>query len=497
MSSRSPRPATSLRLAATGGRADLMRIVLTALGGAATTVGLLLAMSVAAIGSGDGPYTADVLNQPGLRPGVIVVLLLLCVPVLFFVGQCTRVGAPQRDRRLAALRMAGATPADVRRIAAMETGLAGVIGAVLGATTFFAGRALLGSPQVREVEISTDEIGSDGQVTRMVETLSTAAHTLPTDVTLPAWSIVLALLAVPLAATAASVVALRQVTISPFGVIHHRVTRPPTLLPIVLLLAGAGGLAIWETVATTLRLDLQDGLGLYAGVALVLFVLAAVGLIFGSASVAFLIGTWLAPRVRHPSLLIAARRMIDAPFTASRASSAVLLAVLLGAAVQGTRATFLLLTDPSDGFYADTFRLLDTALLVAIGVAVAGLLVITAEGIVARRRTLASLTAAGTPRRVLAAATLIEVFLPLVPTVVLATAAGVLAARGFFGTTVQPPGSGRVPGRDVTAAVGVPVPWVQLSVLAGGTLAAVVLVTTLALIFLRRSTSVTELRTAA
>lgn len=109
-----PRVTTLLRLAVTGGRADLMRIVLTVVGSAAATVVLLTAATVASVGPSDGPYGLEVLNEPGLRPGVMVVLLLLCVPILSFVGQCVRVGAPARDRRLAAFRMAGerrATPA--------------------------------------------------------------------------------------------------------------------------------------------------------------------------------------------------------------------------------------------------------------------------------------------------------------------------------------------------------------------------------------------------
>src|SRR5690606_5687536 len=48
-----------------------------------------------------------------------------------FLGQCTRIGAVHRDRRLAGLRLAGATPGQVRRIAALETGLACALGSVV------------------------------------------------------------------------------------------------------------------------------------------------------------------------------------------------------------------------------------------------------------------------------------------------------------------------------------------------------------------------------
>jgi len=45
--------------------------------------------------------------------------------------------------------------------------------------------------------------------------------------------------------------------------------------------------------------------------------------------------------------------------------------------------------------------------------------------------------------------------------------------------------------------VPVPVPWAELAILTGGTLLATAVVTALALLFLRRSTNITELRTAA
>lgn len=502
MTARGPRAGTTLRLAATGGRADAMRIALTALSAAAATVLLLLTAAVASIGPGDGPYVLDVLNQPGLRPGVIVVLLLLCVPLLTLVGQCSRVGAPARDRRLSALRMAGATPREVRRIVAVETGLTAMAGALLGGVLTVVGRELFDSPVARVVKVQRPAPNSDGG-TIIIERTKEAAFLLPADVSLQVWLVVLALALIPLGATLASLAALRRVSISPFGVIHRRVRRPPAVFPAILFLVGAVGLALWEPLSGWLGLSAKDGLGPYSAVALLLFVMALLGLVFGAASCAYLVGRLLAPRARRPAVLIAARRMVDAPFTASRATVAVVLAVLLGSAVQATRTAFLLMTNPEDRFFAETFDLLNVVLALGIGVAVVALLVIAGEGIIARRRTLAALSAAGTPRTVLRGAIVLETVLPLIPTVLLATAAGLFAGRGLFGTRVSPPGSyealtvGSEASGDGVHTVDVPVPWAELAVLAGGTLVAVLLVTSLALVFLRRSTSVTELRAAA
>src|SRR4051812_29354754 len=108
------------------------RIGLTAPGAALATGVALTAVCLASLrGQYDISVGAGLLDQPGTRAGVIVGLLLLLVPVLGFLGQCTRIGAVHRDRRLARLRLAGASSAQVRRISALETGMASLLGSAL------------------------------------------------------------------------------------------------------------------------------------------------------------------------------------------------------------------------------------------------------------------------------------------------------------------------------------------------------------------------------
>jgi len=157
-------------------------------------------------------------------------------------------------------------------------------------------------------------------------------------------------------------------------------------------------------------------------------------------------------------------------------------------------------TNHSHDFYASTFDLIALALAIAVVIAAAGLLVNAAEGIVSRRRTYAALVAAGTPRPVLARAALAETLLPLIPGVVLAAATGILAARGVFGTRVQHFDTAIVDDRQVNVAsrmVDVPVPWTQLAILVGGSLAVMLLTTAAGLLFLRSATDPNELRTPA
>lgn len=472
------RTSTLLRLATTGGRQDGLRVAATAVGAAAGTVALLCALTVAVIGSGDGPYSSDLLEQRGLHAGVVVTFVLLCVPLLTFVGQCSRIGAPARDRRLASLRMAGAAPGDVTRIAALESGIAAGAGAIAGLGVYLAGRRILDDPAARGAEV---------------------VRSLPTDVLPPWWGLLAIVAGLPLAATLFSAVALRRVAITPFGVLRGRRPAPPRALPAALLVLGAGGMAAFAAIVELLDLDHRPFV-LGAALFTVLFGAAAIGLLLGTASVASVLGRYLAPRMRRPSLLIASRRMIALPLSASRTGSAIMLAVLLAALVEGLRVNILLSTNHSQDFYASTFDLIDLALAIAVVIAAAGLLVNAAEGIVSRRRTYAALVAAGTPRPVLARATLAETLLPLIPGVVLAAATGILAARGVFGTRVRHLDTAVVDSQQVNVAsrmVDVPVPWTQLGVLVGGSIAVMLATTAVGLLFLRSASDPGELRTAA
>jgi hypothetical protein len=257
-----------------------------------------------------------------------------------------------------------------------------------------------------------------------------------------------------------------------------------------------GALVLVTTVVRTLDFDPGRSSAL-ALVAFALLLIASAGLVLGNAALAATIGGLVAPRTRRAAVLIAARRLSADPYAASRAFAALLLTVLVGAGAQGLRANILISSPPDDPFYANTLDLVDLVIVVAVVVASLGLLVVAAEGIVARRRSLAALTAAGTPVSVLRRAVLTEVLLPLLPSALLAAAAGLFAARGLFGTTFlayEYGATGQILSKRIIA---IPVPWAQLGVLVGGTVAVTLLVTAVSLLWLRPSIDPAELRAAA
>ena len=74
------------------------------------------------------PRLSALVTEAGLRPGVVTGLVLLVVPAIGLVWQALTTGSARRAATLDALRLVGATPADLRRVAAVDAGVLGLVG---------------------------------------------------------------------------------------------------------------------------------------------------------------------------------------------------------------------------------------------------------------------------------------------------------------------------------------------------------------------------------
>ncbi|MFE6621602.1 FtsX-like permease family protein [Streptomyces sp. NPDC057740] len=392
-------------------RREWWRVGLTAVGAALATGFALAGVALASL---DGyvaiPLAHDLLNSPRQRSGVVFSLALLLIPVLGFLGQSARIGAVHRDRRLAALRLAGAAPWQVRRIAALETGLASLLGSVLAAAV--AVPVLL------------------------------SQWTSPTAF---AWAgMTLVALAVPALGAATAALALRRVVASPLGWVRRvRSARRPgwVFLTAALLLAAAAGLAL-----------LTSWFNRPAALSPVPPTVLALTLVVGTAAVLLtgwssgLLGRVLAARAQRPALLIAAERLRDDPWAAARTHGAVLLVTVLGTGFVGVRQVMLAELHVMSRvdhlgmdmeFYTTGLDLTAAAILVALGLVLSALAVGTAESLAARRRGLAAQHAAGVPRGVLARALFLETALPLAPAVAVAGAGGMAIGAWYAALTTE------------------------------------------------------------
>ena len=441
-----------LRLAAAGSRSDRVRVGLVALGAAVGTVFSLAAFVVLTIQGHDERYTNNLLQEPGLRPGVAFGCWLLLIPVLVFIGMCTRVCAERRERRYATFRLAGATPSQVRLIAAAETGLATLLGAVVGLGGFLAVRAVLAA-----------RVGDEDRLT------------LPVGEPFPWGPALFFCLLMPVVAGVAGALALRGVVVGPLGVARRHRRPRPAGWPALLLLGGPIAVVIGDRLA-------DGAIGGSGRVLLVLGVAATcVGLLLASAWLAAVGGRLVARVTGRPALLIAARRLEADPGGQSWAISSVVVCAFFASATAVFKADTLA-TQPDDQFYARSFELVNLGILVAVIVAAAGLLVGIAESILERRRSLAALVATGTPIGTLRRAVLLQGLLPLVPAMLLATALGAGCVFALLGST----------GDDGTTRT--PLPLADLTLVVAVGIAASLAATALSLPFLHRGVRPSELR---
>ncbi|MDT0569886.1 ABC transporter permease [Streptomyces sp. DSM 3412] len=396
-------------------RREWWRVALTGTGAAlATAFGLAAGVLASLTGRYHVDMAAGLLNNPGERSGVIVTLLFLLVPVLGFLGQCTRVGAVHRDRRLAGLRLAGASARQVRRIAALETGLACLAGSLVTTVAF--------------VVFLLSEWRSP---------------------TLVAWSvIVLVALGVPVLGALVSVLALRRVVASPLGWVRR--VGPSTGRGPVWVFLGAVTLlvlvAVLSVANTTRNMAYSSGQAPLIVCGALLAVGAGAVLLSGIVST--LTGRLLAARAENAAVLIAAERLRDDPWAAARTHAAVIMGAVVGSGYIGVRQALLAeissqkYLSENDDFYITGLNFTAAAILVGFAVTLFGLAVGTAESLATRRRGLAAQVAAGVPYEVLGRALLLETALPLAPSVLVGGAGGTtiafVYATSVGGTSVLP-----------------------------------------------------------
>ncbi|MDD9378591.1 ABC transporter permease [Streptomyces sp. ZAF1911] len=156
--------------------------------------------------------------DPVLTLLVVLTFVALLMPVAVFIGAAVRFGGDRRDRRLAALRLVGADGRMVRRIAAGEAAAGSLIGLALGTGFFLAARQLAPAMDLYQRSV------------------------FPSDLNPTPWLAVLIAIAVPAAAVAVTLFALRGVVIEPLGVV--RTTTPAKRRIWWRLLLPLGGLGL-------------------------------------------------------------------------------------------------------------------------------------------------------------------------------------------------------------------------------------------------------------
>ncbi|WP_435210067.1 ABC transporter permease [Streptomyces sp. bgisy034] len=149
---------------------------------------------------------------------VMIIFVVLLLPVGVFIAAAVRFGGERRDRRLAALRLVGADGRMARRVAGGEALAGALLGLVLGAGFFLAGRQVAALLKVRNISVFPSDLDPSPALAALVA------------------------VAVPAAAVLVTLFALRGVVIEPLGVV--RTAKPPRRRLWWRLLLPLAGLAL-------------------------------------------------------------------------------------------------------------------------------------------------------------------------------------------------------------------------------------------------------------
>ena len=246
---------------------------------------------------------------------VVIGALALLVPIVVLVATAARLAAAQREQRLATLRLVGASPAQTRRVAAVEGGLVGLVGAIAGWGLFAALQ-----PAIAGLPLNPSE----------------GTRFFAEDVWPRPAVVALVLVLTPLVTLAAAVASLRRLDISPLGVSRRAPVRQPSALRIAPLVIALPLFAF----AITHDAEADEAVAL----AWSSFVLVIAGIVIAGPVLVRATAALLARHARGPAGLVAARRLAADPRAGYRAIGGVVLAVFVVSFFSGVRPA-LTLTD--------------------------------------------------------------------------------------------------------------------------------------------------------
>jgi hypothetical protein len=408
-------------------------------------------------------------DNADIRVGYLSGVLLVTLAPLTLLRQVLRLGTAAREQRLAGLRLAGATPADVRRLAGVEVGLPACAGALAGYVLFLGLRGLLGG------------VPYDEAVFGRYGSFTVELRLIPTTVSPSWWHVVLVALTVGLAGALAGVAAARRVHVTPLGVSRRRPGSPPRpWVALALFVLGLASLSYSVNTGSSVNSTLN-------GIATVVLVVSS--LLMLTPWLAHTAGRVVVARATTAHVLLAGRRLVTDPRPAGRAGAAIGVIGLVSGfgsviltelpSTSGMGRGF----DGVDPFYTVPSALVALVLVLSLALIVFSLAVHGAETLMDRKRAVASMAAAGATEADLVRAQRWEVGLVAVPVTIAGLVVGTVPALLAL---------------NADGTVAVAYLWIPLAanlVTAGCALLAVRVATSLTRPWLRRTSSAANLRT--
>ncbi len=341
----------------------------------------------------------------GTRGGVVLALVLLVAPVLMLLYQAVLLGSAVRNRRMAILRIIGATPQQVRLLGGAELGLPGLVGALGGVVLYLSVQVLLGGRKPP----------SPGQFIFA----SPLPGLIPADVG-PTWrQSCLVLMAVVGIIVAMGWRVTRNVVRRPIAPTRRQGPAHPRPWGLVPLAVSIGGYLIALTHPETGTMTL-----------LVLIALAAAGLMLLGPWTAYRAGTHAARRATTVEVLLGSRRLVTDPWAAGRAAAPV---GMIGLVTGGTACiiALLIVRGSLELYYIASVVLVLVLLLTSLTIVALGLAVHAVETLSSNRRSTAVLAASGVRARVLEGSLRAESQTVALPTAVTGLVIGAASVLGL------------------------------------------------------------------
>ncbi len=272
----------------------------------AAAVGTLIMLGVLAIAHSEAGEAEHGLVSPhGMSLLLATVVVTVGLPVLVLAATAGRLAAAMRDRRLANLRLLGMSAGLTRLVAAVETGAAAVVGAVIGAVGFLGARPAL---------VAWHPAGRHWESATLTPTI---------------FGYAVVLLVVPGAVTLVSASPARASASDALATARHANARRPSWWRVAPLLLGAALATYVFAAATPEEAEGRLVVPLFAAI-----VSLGVGIVLVVPSFVRLVADLLV-RGRGPATVIAGRRLQDQPASTSRVVSGLLIGLFV---VTGARA---------------------------------------------------------------------------------------------------------------------------------------------------------------
>lgn len=348
------------------------QLLTTAVCAGGVAVLLLLVVAVLRLPGEVEENLFPLLSETGLRPGVVLALVLLTTPVLLLLYQLLRLGTTARSRRFAVLRVAGATPLKVRLLSTAELVLPAVLGAaVLGPLGYVVLRQMFG--------------GTRSYDTDQLDPLRFTGGFVPVTVSPTFLDGIGVVLVVGLLCGLVGWLVSRDVVTSAHALARRTAGRRPKPWPLLLLVAGFG-------VAVPL---LEDTVAVVVGIGL-----AALGLLLSGPWVSAQAGRRAAHQASTAADLLAGARVDADPWAAGRAVAPIAVVGLVGAGAAAVLVD-VIVYGGLGVFFVVSLGLVALAMLIVLAFVVFALAAHAVETLTENRRSTAALAAAGAPLDVL------------------------------------------------------------------------------------------------